>query len=205
MFGLGAGELILIAVVALLFVGPDKLPAAAKAIGKGIRDLRRQTSDLTRTIEEDTQIGDAVRDLRSALRGDDVAPPRRPTAPRPPPSDVPGAGASVHADAAGDPAAAAHTPPLGPTADGETGDSVGAATPDGSHAAEGPAAVEADGPVSRGRATRPAASESRPDVSSMAGLTTGTLRDRTPAAAGTADAPEAGDNTGDSGSGSAHG
>jgi sec-independent protein translocase protein TatB len=70
MFGMGMGEIILIAIVALLVVGPERLPAAAKAIGKGIRDLRAQTRDLQQTIEQDTQIGDAVRELRGAMRGD---------------------------------------------------------------------------------------------------------------------------------------
>ena len=91
MFGLGAGELIIIAIVALLALGPDKLPGAAKKIGKGIRDLKRQTRDLQDTIEQDTQIGDVVRDFKAALRGDDAptSPPppvRKPERPIPPPA-----------------------------------------------------------------------------------------------------------------------
>ncbi len=70
MFGMGMGEIVLIAVVALLVLGPERLPGAAKAIGKGIRDLRMQTKDLQQTIEKDTQLGEAVRELRGALRGD---------------------------------------------------------------------------------------------------------------------------------------
>lgn len=70
MFGMGMGEIILIAVVALLVLGPERLPSAAKALGKGIRDLRSQTKDLQQTIEKDTELGDAVRELRGALRGD---------------------------------------------------------------------------------------------------------------------------------------
>ena len=70
MFGMGMGEILLIAVVALLVLGPDRLPSAAKALGKGIRDLRSQTRDLQQTIEKDTELGDAVRELRGALRGD---------------------------------------------------------------------------------------------------------------------------------------
>lgn len=70
MFGMGMGEILLIAVVALLVLGPDRLPSAAKALGKGIRDLRSQTKDLQQTIEKDTELGDAVRELRGALRGD---------------------------------------------------------------------------------------------------------------------------------------
>ncbi len=74
MFGLGMGEILVIAVVALLFLGPEKLPGAAKSLSKGIRDLRRTTKDLQRSIEDDTQVGDAIRDLKSALRGEDVQP-----------------------------------------------------------------------------------------------------------------------------------
>jgi sec-independent protein translocase protein TatB len=69
MFGLGMGEILLIAVVALLAVGPDRLPQAARSIGRGIRDIRRQTTDLQQTLEQDSQIGDAVRELRSAWYG----------------------------------------------------------------------------------------------------------------------------------------
>jgi sec-independent protein translocase protein TatB len=79
MFGLGMGEIIVILVVALLVLGPDKLPEAAKSIGKTIRDLRRHTRDLQDTIEKDEHIGGTVRELKSALRGDDLSefyPPR---------------------------------------------------------------------------------------------------------------------------------
>jgi sec-independent protein translocase protein TatB len=70
MFGMGMGELVLILVVALLVVGPDKLPQAAKAIGRGIRDFRRHSQDLQSTLEQDEKLGEAVRELKSALRDD---------------------------------------------------------------------------------------------------------------------------------------
>ena len=41
MFGLGATELIVILVVALLIFGPGKLPEIGGALGKGIRDFRK--------------------------------------------------------------------------------------------------------------------------------------------------------------------
>lgn len=78
MFGLGASELVVIAILALLIVGPDGLPNAAKSIGKGIRDLRKQKEDLQNTIEKDTQIGEAVKELRSAMRGDPLPPSKMP-------------------------------------------------------------------------------------------------------------------------------
>ncbi len=64
MFGLGMGELIVILIVALLFVGPEKLPELARSVGKGIRDLRRHTRDLQETIEQDETLGGTVRELR---------------------------------------------------------------------------------------------------------------------------------------------
>jgi sec-independent protein translocase protein TatB len=75
MFGMGGSEILVILIVALLFLGPDKLPDAAKTISKGIRDLKKQTRVLQETIENDEHIGGAIRDLKSALRGDE-APPR---------------------------------------------------------------------------------------------------------------------------------
>ena len=69
MFGMGMNEILVILVVAMLFLGPEKLPDAAKTISKGIRDLRKQTREFQDTIENDTEIGGAIRDIKSALRG----------------------------------------------------------------------------------------------------------------------------------------
>jgi len=90
MFGIGGSEIVVILIVALLFLGPEKLPEAAKTISKGIRDLRRSTKGLQDTIENDTQIGGAIRDIKSALRGEETKPQRLP--PRPPKVVVPAAG-----------------------------------------------------------------------------------------------------------------
>ena len=74
MFGIGGSEILVILVIALLFLGPDKLPEVTKQISKGIRDLKKQGKILTQTIENDETIGGALRDIKSALRGDEISP-----------------------------------------------------------------------------------------------------------------------------------
>lgn len=78
MFGMGGTEILVILIVALLFLGPDKLPEAAKSISKGIRDLRKQTREFQETIEADERLGGAIRDIKSALNGEDPRPRPRP-------------------------------------------------------------------------------------------------------------------------------
>ncbi|HSB19083.1 MAG TPA: twin-arginine translocase TatA/TatE family subunit, partial [Anaeromyxobacteraceae bacterium] len=46
MFGLGFGEILIILVLALVLLGPSKLPDAAKQLGKGLREFKKATDDL---------------------------------------------------------------------------------------------------------------------------------------------------------------
>ena len=46
MFGLGWTEILVILGVALLVLGPAKLPQIAKSLGRGIRDFRRAVNSL---------------------------------------------------------------------------------------------------------------------------------------------------------------
>ena len=55
MFGIGLPEMIVIAVVALIFIGPDKLPGVMRSIGKGLVELKRATSDVRSTVQEEMQ------------------------------------------------------------------------------------------------------------------------------------------------------
>jgi len=57
MFGIGFSEILLIAVVALVFVGPKRLPELAKQFGKFFVQMRRMTNEVRSTIE--TAIHDA--------------------------------------------------------------------------------------------------------------------------------------------------
>jgi sec-independent protein translocase protein TatB len=51
MFGLGMGEVVIILVLALILLGPQKLPDAAKQLGKGLREFRKATDDLKAQFE----------------------------------------------------------------------------------------------------------------------------------------------------------
>ncbi len=53
MFNIGSGELILIAVVALLVLGPSRLPEFARGISKFIREFRKQTDDVRHVVERE--------------------------------------------------------------------------------------------------------------------------------------------------------
>lgn len=46
MFGIGAGELFIVAVVLLIAVGPKSMPKLVKSIGKALREFRRASRDL---------------------------------------------------------------------------------------------------------------------------------------------------------------
>lgn len=53
MFGIGAPELIMILVIALVIFGPGKLPEIGKAVGKSIGEFKRASREITSEITVD--------------------------------------------------------------------------------------------------------------------------------------------------------
>jgi len=53
--GMGPVELVLVAALALIVFGPDKLPDIARQIGRMVGELRRVSSDVTREIQRGIQ------------------------------------------------------------------------------------------------------------------------------------------------------
>jgi Tat protein translocase TatB subunit len=55
MFGIGMQELIIIAIIALIVVGPKKLPDLAKTLGKGFSEFRKATEGVTDDLKQTLQ------------------------------------------------------------------------------------------------------------------------------------------------------
>ncbi len=61
MFGIGMPELIVIFIIALLVVGPKKLPELARALGRGFGEFKRATNEIRHTLDaEMNQINDTL-------------------------------------------------------------------------------------------------------------------------------------------------
>ena len=67
MFGIGFPELIVIMVIALIVVGPKKLPDLAKALGKGMAEFRKATHDIKESLEIDEDFNEIKRDLADSI------------------------------------------------------------------------------------------------------------------------------------------
>ena len=74
MFGIGTPELLVILVVALIVLGPERMPEIARALGKAMAELRRATSGLT----------DELHNARILLEEQAQAAMRERPAPKPP-------------------------------------------------------------------------------------------------------------------------
>ncbi|HZL20252.1 MAG TPA: twin-arginine translocase TatA/TatE family subunit, partial [Polyangia bacterium] len=67
MFNLGMGEITVILLLALIFLGPAKLPDLATGLGKLIRELRKATSDIKNEITLDDSFRKPFEELRDAV------------------------------------------------------------------------------------------------------------------------------------------
>ena len=69
MFGIGLPELILIMVIALIVIGPSKLPELAKALGKGMAEFRKATQEIKESLDMDEDIQEVKEDLVDSISG----------------------------------------------------------------------------------------------------------------------------------------
>ncbi len=58
MFGMGFSELLVIAVIAILFLGPDKLPSTMVEIAKFFRSMKQTVNSVKESINEEIHLED---------------------------------------------------------------------------------------------------------------------------------------------------
>ncbi|MCL7714771.1 Sec-independent protein translocase protein TatB [Stenotrophomonas mori] len=68
MFDVGFSELLLIAVVALVVLGPERLPKAARFAGLWVRRARRQWDSVKQELERELEAEDLKRSLQDVQR-----------------------------------------------------------------------------------------------------------------------------------------
>ena len=64
MFGIGMPELIIILAVALIVIGPKKLPDLAKTLGRALREFKQATND----FKESIYLDDEIKDVKNTLK-----------------------------------------------------------------------------------------------------------------------------------------
>jgi sec-independent protein translocase protein TatA len=74
MFGLGMQELLVILVIALIVVGPKKLPDIAKSLGRGLAEFKRTADEFQSTMLADVSHETSPPPLSQAPRGRGLAP-----------------------------------------------------------------------------------------------------------------------------------
>ena len=73
MFGIGGGEIFFILIVILMLFGSDKIPEIARALGKGMAQLKNATNEIKHEIQKGTEENGL--DLKSLTGGisDEIA------------------------------------------------------------------------------------------------------------------------------------
>ncbi|MGW8187338.1 MAG: Sec-independent protein translocase protein TatB [Desulfobacterales bacterium] len=67
MFGIGMPEMLLILAIALIVIGPKKLPDLAKSLGRALREFKKATSELKESIELDSELKEVKKSFTNSI------------------------------------------------------------------------------------------------------------------------------------------
>jgi sec-independent protein translocase protein TatA len=95
--GIGIWEIVLIIVVALIVLGPGKIPEIARKLGQAVRAIRKASADLTTAVSREMNASEDKTEATSPKESDKTAPPQaekpalklgkdKPDKPQPPPT-----------------------------------------------------------------------------------------------------------------------
>lgn len=123
MFGIGFPELLLILAIALMVIGPRRLPDIARALGRALGEFKRATDEFKQTINEETRSLDIREQI---IKGGKLYPPDA--------NQPKSAGKTKQPVDKNNPAPTPNSTPLGPLANdatpGETNATAVTETPD---------------------------------------------------------------------------
>jgi TatA/E family protein of Tat protein translocase len=72
MFGIGMPEMLVILALALIVIGPKKLPDLAKSLGRAMREFKKATSEFKETIQlesELSEVKETFNDISDGVKG----------------------------------------------------------------------------------------------------------------------------------------
>ncbi|WP_108125722.1 Sec-independent protein translocase protein TatB [Saccharospirillum mangrovi] len=69
MFDMGFSELLLIAIIGLVVIGPERLPGVARTLGRQVGNLRRFMRSLQTQLEQEVKLDELNRKIMAETRG----------------------------------------------------------------------------------------------------------------------------------------
>ena len=72
-FGIGGWEILLILIVALIIMGPGKIPEIARTMGRTVRAIRKASAELTTAVTRELDVAEKAEKSAAALKADSAA------------------------------------------------------------------------------------------------------------------------------------